>query len=290
MMKQSRIRQLITCLMLNCLLSGCGAPREASAPATSAPAATAAPVAEFQMELLSTGKSDCAILFMDGLVILNDTADEDDYASIAARLKAYGVQRIDYMILSHYDKDHIGAAASLIRNFEVGTVLRPDYVEESGEYYALTKAESAMGMDVVILKEDYSIRTANGSILVDPPDEDYGDDNNNSAITTVTYRGHNLLLMGDARKKRVEELLLRVEDSYDFIKLPHHGDGNKALYSFLRLAPPKWAVETISDKEIVEPELLELLDKLGVTLWCTVDGPVTVMWDGQTLSAAQETK
>ena len=286
-MKQSWIRQIITLPLMACLLAGCGASREAPAPATNPPAATAAPVVEFHMELLSTGKSDCAILFMDGLVVLSDTADEDDYASIAAKLKAYGVQRIDYMILSHYDKDHIGAAASLIRNFEVGTVLRPGYVEESGEYYALTKAESAMGTNVVILKENYSIQTANGSILVDPPDEDYGDDNNNSTITTVTYRGHNLLFMGDARKKRVEELLLRAEDSYDFIKLPHHGDGNKALYSLLRRAAPKWAAETVSEKEVVEPELLELLDKLGVTLWCTVDGPVNISWDGQTLVADQ---
>lgn len=287
-MKRNKTGRILAMLLLLALPSGCAAPQErTSAPAeTTAP--TKAPAREgFSMELLSTGKSDCAILYMDGLVILSDTADEDDYNAIAARLRADGVERIDYLILSHYDKDHIGSAASLIRGFEVGTVLRPDFVEESGEYYALIKAEAARSPAVEILTKDYSIQTEYGRITVDPPDEDYGDDNNNSAITTVTYRGHNLLFMGDARKKRIEELLLCAQDSYDFIKLPHHGEGNKALYSLLRRTAPKWCAETISNAEVVEPELLELIDKLGIKLFCTMEGPIRVEWNGQALTAVQ---
>ena len=85
----------------------------------------------------------------------------------------------------------------------------------------------------------------------------------------------------------MEEFLLSNGDAFDFIKLPHHGDGNKALYSLLRRAAPIWAAETISAAEAVEPELLELLDKLGVTLFCTVDGPIRIAWDGQGLTAVQ---
>ena len=146
-MNMKRIVRALAALALTCLCAGCGArsaPNEE--PITSAPAETAAPVKEgFAAEILSTGKSDCAVMTMDGLVILSDTADEDDYPAIAARLRDIGAARIDYIILSHYDKDHIGAAARLIREFEVGTVLRPDYVEESAEYFALIKAEAASG-------------------------------------------------------------------------------------------------------------------------------------------------
>ena len=288
-MKRIWINRLLSIALLCGLLTGCGATRESPSPAeTPATVATETPArAEFSVDLLSTGKSDCAILYMDGLVILSDTADEDDYNAIAAALKADGVKRIDYMILSHYDKDHIGSAASLIRSFEVGTVLRPAHEEASGEYYALVKAESAMDTEVVLLRENYYIQTANGLITIDPPDEDYGDDNNNSALMTVTYKGHNLLFLGDARKKRMEEFLLVAQREYDFIKLPHHGDGNKALYSLLRRSAPLWAAETVSETEVVEPELLELLEKLGVTLYCTVNGPVHIEWNDGALSAEQ---
>ena len=287
-MKTNRFT-LIAALLAIVLLSGCGAEKAAATP-TAVPETQSAPESarpEFAVELLSTGKSDCAIIYMDGLVILSDTADEDDFPAIAGKLKADGVQRIDYIILSHYDKDHIGAAASLIRSFEVGTVIRPNHVEESGEYYALTKAETAAGTPVVLLRENYYIQTANGSVAVDPADMDYGDDNNNTAVTRITYRGHDLLFLGDARKKRIEELLRSGADHCDFIKLPHHGDGNKALFTLLRLSEPTWAAETVSEKESVEPELLELLDKLGVTLYLTSEGPVHILWDGAALTASQ---
>ena len=289
-MRKHRIRSGIALLLLAGLFTGCGAEKETLTP-TASPAAeeTEAPVRDgFSAELLSTGKSDCAIIYMDGLVILSDTAEENDYDSISKKLKADGVSRIDYIILSHYDKDHIGSAAPLIRSFEVGTVLRPDYVEESGEYYALIKAEDAAGTETVILRENYTIRTEYGLITVDPPDEDYGDDNNNSALTTVTYRGHSLLFLGDARKKRMEEFLRSVPENCDFIKLPHHGDGNKALYSLLRSCTPIWAAATVSGEETMEPELVELLEKLGVVLYRTSDGPVRVFWDTDRLSAEQD--
>ena len=288
-MKIQRICLTAVLMTLIGLAAGCGAQRDVPSP-TEIPDAgeTVVPVREgFSACLLNTGKSDCAILYMDGLVILSDTADTDDYKNIASRLKADGISRIDYIILSHYDKDNIGSAAQLIRNFEVGTVLRPAHAEESAEYYALLKAEEAMDTDVVLLKEDYCIRTENGFITVDPPDEDYGDDNNNSALTVVSYHGHNLLFLGDARKKRMEEFLFSAPETCDFIKLPHHGDGNKALYSLLRSCTPKWAAATVSETEVLEPELEELLTKLGVGLYRTDDGPVFIQWDTGALTLKQ---
>ena len=66
----------------------------------------------FSLEILDTGKSDCIIVCMDGVTVVNDAADEDDFDSICAALERRGVQRIDYLILSHYDKDHIGSASA----------------------------------------------------------------------------------------------------------------------------------------------------------------------------------
>ena len=285
MVRKTIYRRLAWALLL-CLLTGCGSGKDSTA--SSSPESALAPEEPaFTVDLLSTGKSDCAVIRMDGLVIVSDTADEDDYKDIDALLKHYGITRIDYMILSHYDKDHIGSAAALLRNYEVGAVLRPDYVEESGEYFALVKAEKDTAVDVVILKENYVIRTSNGSIVADPPDQDYGDDNNNSIVTTITYMGRRLLFLGDARKKRVEEFLKAAEESYDFVKLPHHGDGNKALYSLLRKTSPVWAAATISAAETIDPELQELLDKLNITLYCTVNGPVRIVWDAGALAAEQ---
>lgn len=241
----------------------------------------------FTVELLSTGESDCSLLRMDGMVILCDTADADDYTGIAALLGQLGVDRIDYMVLSHYDKDHIGSAAALIQNFHVGTVLRPNYREKSKEYYALVDAISAQDTENITLTEDYTISTEYGQITVDPPDEDYGDDNNNSLVMTVTYRGSQLLFLGDAKKQRIKEFLGVAAEKYDFIKLPHHGDSNNSLLRLLRDTTPRWTAETVEARTLVEPELLETLEELEISLYCTCDGTVRLWWDGEALRAEQ---
>ena len=79
----------------------------------------------FRMTILDTGKSDCIIMEAGNRVVVNDAADADDADAICDFLDKRQVGRIEYLILSHFDKDHIGSAAKLIRNYEVGCVLMP---------------------------------------------------------------------------------------------------------------------------------------------------------------------
>lgn len=277
MMYGKKWKSTAALLALAAMVAGCAAP--APQPETTERGLT--------VDFLSTGKSDCAVICMDDLVILSDTADADDYGAIAALLTERGIERIDYIILSHYDRDHIGSAGELIRNFTVGAVLRPDYVEDSVEYEDMESAAAAGGIRDVILTGDYRIESENGSVLVDPPDKNYGDDNNNSMLVTVTYKGRRLLFLGDARKKRMEEFLSSAERGYDLIKLPHHGDSNKPLLRLIRETRPAWAVEMLSRQETVEPELLQLLADLDILLFCTCDGPIRVIWTEDGLQVTQ---
>lgn len=105
-MKRCLAALLVLCALLS--LCACGA----AAPETDG--------GTFSLDILDTGKSDCIIVCMDGVTVVNDAADEDDFDSICAALERRGVQRIDYLVLSHYDKDHIGSAAALVRAYPVG--------------------------------------------------------------------------------------------------------------------------------------------------------------------------
>ena len=243
----------------------------------------------FAVELLSTGKSDCAVISMDGLIIISDTADEEDYDAIAAALASFGAERIDYIILSHYDKDHIGSTAALLRNYTVGMLLRPDYKERSPEFTALMSAVAETSTPCTVVREDYVITTGHGSITVDPADRDYGDDNNNSMLTMICYEGHNLAFLGDAKKLRMEEFLSTAATDYDFIKLPHHGDSNKPILQLISSAQPRAAAATVSEQEVLEKDLIKALQQAGTTLYLTRDGTVRVTWDGESMLTQQIT-
>ena len=160
-------------------------------------------------------------------------------------------------------------------------------MEDSDEYENMMAALAETGTEDVILRENYIIKTENGSLTADPPDKDYGDDNNNSVLLTLTYRGKSMLFMGDARKKRIEEFLSVAQSSYDVIKLPHHGDSCKPLIRLVEDTRPRWAVETVSRNEKVEEDLLRCLEKTGTRLFLTCDGPVHAEWTDSGFSLEQ---
>lgn len=244
-----------------------------------------------QMTFLDTGKSDCIIMDLGDGVIINDTADADDYEDICSFLDENGITAIDYMILSHFDKDHIGSAADLIGTYEVGCVLMPDYEEDSEPYEALMEVLENSGTEGVKLQEDYSFAIAGAEVYVSVPEqEEYEDDNNYSLITAVTYGENRFLLMGDAMKKRTGEFLKTApgEEHYDLIKMPHHGDYHKKLDDVVECTRPAWAVLTVGqERKKLEEETLELLDKYGCQVYDTTDGNVTVESDGENITVSQ---
>lgn len=91
------------------------------------------------------------------------------------------------------------------------------------------------------------------------PTSTTGDDNNNSLVTTVTWREASFLLLGDAKKNRLNEFLDVALDSYELIKLPHHGDSNKPLLKLIAQTTPRYAAATVSPAEEVEDKLLAAL-------------------------------
>lgn len=236
------------------------------------------PAPPFTVDIMSTGKSDCILITLDGLVLLNDAAEEDDADSIRALLEKRNIKRIDYLILSHYDKDHIGSAAALIRQYEIGRIIGPDYPENSTFAIALSDAAFAKGIVREKLTETLTIETAGGSFTIDPPDRDYGDDNNNSLIVSVRYRDTSVLLMGDAKKKRIREQLAVTEEHYDLIKLPHHGNSSDVLEELIGRTEPRWAAATVDDRADVEEPLCAALRSVGCELLCTCDGDLSFVW------------
>lgn len=246
-----------------------------------------------RLTFYNTGKSDSILIEIEGMVLLNDTADEDDYQMIQKSLEEKKIEKIDYMIISHFDKDHIGSAAKIIENNDIGCVLMPDYWENSEYYQNMITAIQNKGIERKVLDEDYSITTTNGSITISAPHENsYKDENNFSLITTVSYENTSFLLMGDALKTRTEEFLADTaltEGEYDVIKLPHHGDYNKKLKSLMDTVKPQFAVITVdASEERVEDKLRSLLEESVGEAFYTYDGEIVATSDGNIVNITQK--
>ena len=265
----------LLCLVL--LIAGCGGEEEKATLLT--------------ITFLDTGKSDCIVIEAGESVVINDAADEDDGDAICAFLDERQTERIDYLILSHFDKDHIGSAARLIESYEVRQVLMPDYVEDSKPYAALMEALEDKGTEYTRLREDISFSLDGIDFYVDAPQEAvYDNDNNYSLITSVTNDKNRFLLMGDAQKIRTEEFLDSPVSGvrYDLVKMPHHGDYNKRLKELFLTVRPQYAVLTADPERLrVEEETIALLESVRCSAFYTDEGVVTAISDGKNLEVSQ---
>lgn len=269
---------LLCLLCLALFLTGCGKEKESGI--------------SLKLTFLDTGKSDCIVMEAGESVVVNDAADADDAEAICAFLDERGKKRIAYLILSHFDKDHIGSAAKLVSRYEVGCVLMPDYEEDSEPYLALMRALAETDTAYERLKKDISFSVDGVSFYVDAPDEsEYENDNNYSLITCVTNGENRFLLMGDAKKIRTGEFLSSdaAKRRYDLIKMPHHGNYTKNLETLFETAKPRYAVLTPDPERLrVEEETVALLNVYNCEVYYTDEGVVTAVSDGESLRVEQK--
>ena len=254
------------------------------------------------IRILETWKSDCILIQLDDTVILMDTADADDYGEISDEIQSLGISRIDYLILTHFDNDHIGSAAKIIEDFEIAEVYMPNYVRDSGLYRSLIKAldENAERTTVTKLNDDTEIELPVGKLWINVsrvyPDLSHEEpipedsmDNDLSLICGLSLGDFSALFMGDAEKSRCEDFAAQTQyaGQYDFVKMPHHGNYNKALSDVLTNCGAKYGVICSDGFANIETKTVLMLRNLGVLSYYTYNGTFVLRTDGTTVECMQ---
>ena len=86
------------------------------------------------IRFLKCGKADAIVLSCGGQTMVIDAGEEDDGEKLVSDLRAAGADHVDVLIITHFDKDHVGGAAKLIGNTEVKEIYTPSYVKPSDDY------------------------------------------------------------------------------------------------------------------------------------------------------------
>ena len=80
----------------------------------------------FEIDILSTGKSDFILIECEGKFIVIDTGFYENSTVINDYLNYKGIEEIEYLILTHNDKDHIGGAPTILDNFKIKNLIQAD--------------------------------------------------------------------------------------------------------------------------------------------------------------------
>lgn len=226
---------------------------------------------------LKVGKADGIVLRTDTHTVLIDCGEKSDGKKMVAFLEENGVTDIDYMILTHYDQDHIGGAAKVLKYFTVQHIIAADYTEDSEEYENLIQAMDAQNLQFEMPSEPLTFWLADAEFTVYPHEaSDYADgfDNNCSLVTKIVHNGNTLLFTGDAMQERLTEIM-DIGDC-DLLKVPYHGRKIKNLSAFLDAVTPEYAVISTSKNELSNKTVQTLSEKNIQTYITCNDGNITV--------------
>lgn len=232
--------------------------------------------------LQTADDADCTLLISGGKSVLIDTGEAQDYEAVCALLKQQNVARIDCMILTHPDKDHIGSALALSQAYPIGLVIEPYYAKEKDSYQTLNDALDAQGVSRLVLARPRNLTYGDLRLTVYPPEEtNYQNDNNYSLAIEVRHGEASLFFAGDAYVARTKELLKLPLHAVDLYHASYHGRDYENGPLLLQALTPQYVIVTADS---AGKDTQQCCAALGSQVFCTASGIVHMQSDGSALT------
>ena len=278
---------IILVALLYCFLGGCSScQKEKFTPAQG-----------FSVNFIDVGNGDCIFIrFDDGKNLLIDCGldTKENFENLSMVLEAYNTTKIDYLILTHPDVDHVGNVKNLVDNYEIKKAFIPNVLNKEVYQSFLTAYNCLVneGTEISYSSIYQSIVGYNYFLCflspcmqgvgdyygyfngIDSPTE--SQINNLSPIVYLEYKGARFIFTGDAGIEQ-ENLVL---DNYrnglyslihdkdinlydvDLLKVAHHGSPDSSSYSFLNLLRPKKAVISVSGNNVYGHPSAQVINNL----------------------------
>lgn len=249
------------------------------------------PITPATIEILKIGKADCIIINTGSKLVMIDTGEEEDVSTITTYMRLNNYDKIDMLILTHYDKDHIGGASEVISHYNVETVIESKFDDSTLEYIYYHNAMYDKNQTPLKISENYKFTYDSCEFEVTVPQKNkYTEkkDNNTSLIISMKCGETNLLFAGDAMEERLDEFIKDNNTVYDFVKLPYHGNYIENYKDFLTSTKPKYGAVTDSSKNPADTATIDILKEFNVTLYQTRYGKIIVTTDGENITITQK--
>ena len=192
--------------------------------------------------------------------ILIDTGRGIDINNIIIYLKSIGISKLNYLIITHGDEDHIGGALYLIDNFKVDNVIlnKGDYTELEVELITHLKNKN--------IKYTNNINKIPllGSYMYLLNTKKFSNENDNSIVTYFVYQKYKFLFMGDSSSKTEEYLINNYNlTNISFLKVGHHGSNTSSSPLFINKITPKVSLISVGRNNFYHHPNKEVLTNLS---------------------------
>ncbi len=157
-------------------------------------------------------------------------------------IKSMGIKKLDYLILSHGDFDHMGEAINIVNNFKVNKV-----IFNCGEFNDLEKQliKVLNNKNIPYYSCINKINISNNELYF-LNTEQYDNENDNSNIIYTKLNNYSFLFMGDAGSNVEKNLLQKYNlNNIDVLKVGHHGSKTSSSKLFINKINPKYSLISV---------------------------------------------
>jgi competence protein ComEC len=205
------------------------------------------------------------IISPNGKTILIDAGNNNKEKTIVAYLKKEKIKKIDILIGTHPDADHIGGLDAVIDNFDIVKIYMPKVQSNTETFKDVLAAVQKKGLKVTTAKSGLSLEWETGiKVEMIAPVGTYDDTNDMSAVIHLTYGSNTFLFTGDAETKSEADIIKSgVNLKSDVLMVGHHGSKSSTSQKFLDAVNPKYAVIQVGKDNNYGHPTAEVLKKLN---------------------------
>jgi len=190
-------------------------------------------------------------------------------------LKSNGITKLNYLILTHGDYDHMGEAINLVNNFKVEKV-----IFNCGEFNELEQ-----DLIKVLDKKKIPYYSCIKELNIDDNklyflnNKDYGNENDNSSVIYTEINNRKFLFMGDAGVEVEEDLIEKYNlQNIDVLKVGHHGSKTSSSEEFINEINPKYSIISVGKNNRYGHPNKEVLNVLDDTKIYRTDQDGSIMF------------
>ena len=194
-----------------------------------------------------------------GIVNFTKTNYEISTSTIIPYLKSIGIKKINYLVLTHGDYDHMGEAVNLVNGFKVEQV-----VFNCGEFNDLEK-ELIKVLNQKKIKYYSCVKELNidNNKLYFLQTKKYDNENDNSNVIYTELNGYKFMFMGDAGVDKEKDILDKYNlSNVDVLKVGHHGSKTSSSKEFIDEINPKYGIISVGKNNIYGHPNKEVLNNL----------------------------
>lgn len=243
-----------------------------------------------EVHYIDVGQGDATLIKNGEHAMLIDAGENDQGENVCSYLESKGVEKLEYVVGTHPDSDHVGGLDVVLTGIECEEVLLPDVKAETKTYEDVETAveETETAVIYPAVGDTYALGDAIFTVIA--PNADYGEDKNDWSVGLLLEYGENrFLFTGDAEERAEEDILDNgLKISADVYKASHHGSKTASGEEFLDAVQPSAAVISCGEDNAYghpSAQTLNSFRERGIEVYRTDEqGSIVAVSDGKTIS------